>query len=362
MTVPPGATRIGTVGVVGAGTMGAGIAQVALEAGHRVRLFDVDPAARLRAVERVHQGLGRRAAKTGETDAWVVSNLARLETASSVEDAAVDAELVIEAAIEDLEAKRSIFETLATAAPGDAILATNTSALSVAAIAAASTCPERVLGLHFFNPAPVMRLVEVVSTPATDPAVVTNAIDLMTAWGKTAVHCSDSPGFIVNRVNRPFTIEALRILESGLADLDPIDEAMRAAGFPMGPFELMDLIGVDVNLAAARGVWAGLGHPTRLRPSPIQERLVAAGHLGRKSGQGFYRYDEAGRATGHGASLRSAARGGTPVDAEIISTRIRDAIDAEARLAVTEGVATAGDIALALRLGAGHPARTSPLR
>ena len=280
----------------------------------------------------------------------------------SLEAVAADAELVIEAVIEDLEVKRTIFAMLAAVAPAHAILATNTSALSVAAIAAATTCPERVLGLHFFNPAPVMRLVEVVSTPVTDPAVLAGAMDLMTAWGKTPVHCADSPGFIVNRVNRPFTIEALRILESGLADLDPIDEAMRGAGFPMGPFELMDLIGVDVNLAAARGVWAGLGHPARLRPSSIQERLVAAGHLGRKSGQGFYRYDETGRATGHGASLRSAARGGAPVDAEVISTRIRDAIDAEARLAVAEGVATAADIALALRLGAGHPARTSPLR
>ena len=340
--------------------MGAGIAQVAIEAGHRVRIYDAAPEALAGAFERIRDGLTRRATKAGHTAGWVEGSFSRLEFALSPEEAASGAELVIEAAIEDLAAKCDILLAMAAAAPSDAILATNTSALSVTAIAEATGSPDRVLGLHFFNPAPVMRLVEVVVTEMVDPAVVARAMDLMTFWGKTPVRCSDSPGFIVNRVNRPFTIEALRILESGLADLEPIDDAMRAAGFPMGPFELMDLIGIDVNLAAARGVWAGLGHPTRLRPSPIQERLVAAGQLGRKSGQGFYRYDEAGRATGHGASLRSAARGGTPVDAEIISTRIRDAIDAEARLAESEGVANADDIHLALRLGAGHPAWTAP--
>ena len=175
------------------------------------------------------------------------------------------------------------------------ILATNTSALSVAEIAEATARPDRVIGLHFFNPAPVMALVEVVAPPLADPAVVARAVAIMTAWGKTPVVCADRPGFIVNRVNRPFTIEALRILESGAASVTGIDEAMRDGGFPMGPFELMDLTGIDVTLAAATGIWEGLGRPDRLRPSPIQEALVEAGDLGRKTGRGFYRYADGQR-------------------------------------------------------------------
>lgn len=353
MTMP----AVRTVGIVGVGTMGAGIAQVALEAGHRVVLWDAEREAVDAATDRILAGLTRRATKAGHDAAWIADRLGELDSRPTLEAIAADADLVIEAAIEDLEAKCTIFRTLAATAAPNAILATNTSALSVAAIAAATAHADRVIGLHFFNPAPVMRLVEVVSTPTSDPAVIDRAVALMTAWGKTPVRCADSPGFIVNRVNRPFTIEALRMLESDVADLDPIDAAMRGAGFPMGPFELMDLIGVDVNLAAARGVWEGLGRPSRLRPSSIQERLVTAGHLGRKTGQGFYRYDRAGNATGHGASLRSAARAAASADAEVIVMRIRTAIDAEAALAVAEDVASADDIALALRLGAGNPPR-----
>lgn len=355
-------SAIRTVGIVGAGTMGSGIAQVALEAGHDVWLCDQDVEAIGPGFERITGGLRRRAATLEHPDAWVDGILERLQFALTTEEVVAGADLVIEAAVEDLLEKQLLFRAIAAAAPAGAILATNTSALSVAALAEATTCPDRVIGLHFFNPAPVMRLVEVVSTPGTDPMVADRAIALMTAWGKTPVRCLDSPGFIVNRVNRPFTIEALRILESGMADLDPIDSAMRDTGFPMGPFELMDLIGVDVNLAAARGVWAGLGHPARLRPSSIQERLVAAGHLGRKTGEGFYRYDESGRPTGHGGSLRAAVRAPMAPPPEVIATRIQAAIDTEAAFAIAEGIATPADIELALRLGAGHPARTSPLR
>jgi 3-hydroxybutyryl-CoA dehydrogenase len=347
------------VGIVGAGTMGAGIAQVALEAGHLVAIADQDPDALPAATARIRLGLTKRASKAGRTEAWVDGCLARLAPVSSLHEVAADADLVIEAAIEDLALKEAIFQTLAAASPGHAILATNTSALSVGAIAAATTCPERVVGLHFFNPAPVMQLVEVISTPATEPAVVATAMALMTAWGKTPVRCADSPGFIVNRVNRPFTIQALRMLDTGEAGVVEIDAALRDAGFPMGPFELMDLIGIDINLAAARGVWEGLGRPDRLRPSPTQESLVAAGRLGRKTGRGFYRYDEAGRTTG----TALLPTGATPIPIPLTSTeivaRIRDAIDSEARLTEAEGVATAGDIDLALRLGAGHPSRTS---
>jgi 3-hydroxybutyryl-CoA dehydrogenase len=350
------------VGIVGAGTMGAGIAQVALEAGHRVRITDLDDLVLTRALERVRDGLARRAAKAGESELWVASTHGRLERESSIEGVAAGSDLIIEAAIEDLAAKRSLFMAIAAAAPADAILATNTSALSVAAIAAATSCPERVIGLHFFNPAPVMRLVEVVAPAGADPAVVERAMAMMRAWGKVPVRCADSPGFIVNRVNRPFTIQALRLLEAGEADVPGIDAALRGAGFPMGPFELMDLIGLDVNLAAARGVWEGLGRPARLRPSPIQEDLVSAGHLGRKSGQGFYRYVDgriAEPAVSPGLPDPAAAdRSARPASA--IAARVIAAIDDEARRAEADGVATATDIRLALELGAGHPVRELP--
>ncbi len=345
-----------TVGVIGAGTMGAGIAQLALENGHEVVVHDVDEAAIERGRARVREGLVRRATRLDldddSTDEWVSGRLAALRDAHSLDAVGAEAEVVIEAALEDLELKRAIFRALGAAAAPDVILATNTSALSVAAIAEATIRRERVMGLHFFNPAPVIPLVEVVVAPATDPDLAERAFALMVAWGKTPVRCTDTPGFIVNRVNRPFTLEALRILETGAASIEEIDAAVRAGGFPMGPFELMDLVGIDVNLAAARAVWDRLGRPDRLRPSSIQADLVAEGRLGRKMGSGFYRYadDRRAEATSTGSSRASARLTG----AEILD-RILSAVDAEARSALDEGVATADDIDLALRAGARHP-------
>jgi 3-hydroxybutyryl-CoA dehydrogenase len=351
----PGGSGIRVVGVVGAGTMGAGIAQVALEAGHQVMLHDVDQAAVERGRARIHDGLGRRAARLdldGDSiEDWVSGRLANLRNARSLDAVGAEAEIVIEAALEDLELKRAIFRALDAAAADEVILATNTSALSVESIATAATRPERILGLHFFNPAPIMALVEVVGAPATDTAVAERAAALMVDWGKTPVRCADSPGFIVNRVNRPFTLEALRMLEAGVASVEAIDAAMRSADFPLGPFELIDLAGVDINLAASRGVWEGLGRPDRLRPSALLERLVADGRLGRKSSRGFYRYDGGVR----GAVEPQFADGATTLGALEIGSRILTAIEGEARLAAGEGVATELDIDLALRLGAGHP-------
>jgi 3-hydroxybutyryl-CoA dehydrogenase len=258
--------------------------------------------------------------------------------------------VIVEAALEDLELKRTIFRALDASASSDVLLATNTSALSVAAIAAATTRPERVIGLHFFNPAPVMPLVEVVTPAGAAREAVERGAALVESWGKTAVRCADMPGFIVNRVNRPFTLEALAMLEAGEASAVDIDEAIREAGFPMGPFELMDLVGIDVNLAAARGVWEGLGGPERLRPSPIQERLVDANRLGRKTGHGFYRY-EAGASPTIDPEFATGAR----PDPVAIADRIRLAVVNEAWRASGDGVAAAADIDLALRLGAGHP-------
>ncbi len=346
-----------TVGIIGAGVMGAGVAQVALEAGWDVVIHDVDAAATERARDRVRFGLGRRAAKLElddeSLDAWIDGRLSRLRIGALLDDVAVGVALVIEAALEDLDLKRSIFRALDAAAPPDVVLATNTSALSIGAIAEAVARPERVVGLHFFNPVPLMALVEVVPGGRTEPATADRAVAWMRAWGKTPVLCADRPGFIVNRVNRPFTIEALRMLEAGAAGIETIDAAMRAAGYPMGPFELMDLAGLDVNLAAAEGVWHGLGEPDHLRPSPIQSKLVADGHLGRKSGRGFYRYEDGQR--GSVAVEVGPAPGAATLDSNEIRDRIVAAILAEAQRAVDDGVASPEAIDLAMQLGAGHP-------
>jgi 3-hydroxybutyryl-CoA dehydrogenase len=351
----------GVAAVIGAGTMGAGIAQVALEADWHVRIFDPLPGAVERGRGRVLDGLRRRVRRHGlnghAATAWVEDRLGALTTMHALADLG-RADLVIEAAIEDLAAKEAIFTELDAVAEPGTILATNTSALSIGAIAdAAARHPERVLGLHFFNPAPVLLLVEVVAGSRTHPAVADRASEIVRGWGKTPVRSADAPGFIVNRVNRPFTIEALRMVEAGEARVGVIDAAIRADGFPMGPFELMDLVGIDVNLAAATAIWEGLGRPERLRPSPIQARLVAAGRLGRKSGIGFYRHDlehdpvpeplprDVVPATHEGRRLAPA---------EIVR-RIRSAVAAEAVLARDGGLASEDDIDTALWLGAAHP-------
>ena len=374
------------VGVVGAGTMGAGIAQVALEAGERVVMHDPDDEAVARAAVRIRDGLERRRRSvdrrpTDGPTSDVDEAMGRLGAAPDIDALAMASDVVIEAAPEDLSVKRAIFARLGTAAGPSTILATNTSALSVEAVAAAATRPGRVIGLHFFNPAPLMALVEVATTVMSDPAVVERAMRLMAAWGKTPVRTADSPGFIVNRVNRPFTLEALRMLELGLGSVEGIDAAVRAAGFPMGPFQLMDLVGIDVNLASARGIFETFHYEPRFRPSVIQERLVEAGRLGRKTGEGFYWYGEDGRSLGmagafvedSGVLQASAARArpllvdgepalgrpaagiATTVLGDPLVERIVLAVINEAYRAVGDGVATAPDVDLAMRLGASHP-------
>ena len=337
--------------------MGVGIAQVALEAGHEVVLYDVDEVALERGRDRLRDGLGRRAARleldADSLDEWVEGRIANLRSAVTLDAVGAVAEVVIEAALEDLDLKRTIFLALDRDLPAEALLATNTSALPIAEIASATNRPGRVLGLHFFNPAPLMALVEVVRGPQTDQATVDQAIDLMERWGKTPVVSADSPGFIVNRVNRPFTLEALAILEHGTATTAQIDVAMRDAGYPMGPFELMDLAGIDVNLAAARGIHDGFvarGDPLagRFEPSIRQERMVDSGRLGRKTGAGFYTYEDGVAVDADAAPLGAATR-------DRIVDRIELAIVNEAYRARDEGVADADAIDRALRLGAGHP-------
>jgi 3-hydroxybutyryl-CoA dehydrogenase len=337
--------------------MGSGIAQLALEAGHRVGLHDVDPVAVDGAITRIRSGLARRAARldldADAIDDWVDGRMEGLAPAAGFADLARASDLVVEAAAEDLAIKQGIFAALDRAAPPATIFATNTSALSVWAIGAATARPDRVAGIHFFNPAPVMRLVEVVGSRATDPFVVDRLIALMEAWGRTPVRVADAPGFIVNRVNRAFTLEPLAAYEAGEATVRDLDRAARAAGYPMGPFELMDLIGLDVNLAvttALHDAALAAGDPLadRFRPSALQARLVAAGQLGRKSGGGFHGSDPA---TGSREGLDGPP--GAAATATIDRTDL--AIIDEAYRVIGDGVATAGDVDLALRLGAGHP-------
>ena len=345
---------------MGAGTMGAGIAQVALEGGWRVALFDSQAGATDRARDRIRQGLVRRAQKAGETDpgAWADARLAGLAATADLRGAVAGAQLVIEAALEDLDLKRALFADLDDAAAPDTILATNTSALSVTEIAETVRRPERVVGLHFFNPAPVLPLVEVVAGRRTSAWAAERAAAIVEGWGKTPIRVTDSPGFIVNRVNRPFTLEPLRLLRSGAGTIETIDAALVEAGFPMGPFALMDLIGIDVNLATARGLFEAFGRPPRFRPSPIQEELVAAGRVGRKAGEGFYRYAE-GKATGPESRFAGVIRDGPAraalLEADAIAERVILAIVNEAYRALGDRVASEADIDRAMQLGANHP-------
>ena len=346
--------------VIGAGTMGAGIAQVALEGGWDVVIHDPVAGAADRARERIRQGLARRAEKAGDPAAAATAErrLSGLTTASTLEAAASDAHLVIEAALENLDLKRDLFGALDAAAPPETILATNTSALSVSTIADRVGRPDRVVGLHFFNPAPVLPLVEVVAGRRSAPWAVERAAAIVEGWGKTAIRVADSPGFIVNRVNRPFTLEPLRLLRAGSGSIESIDGALVGTGFPMGAFALMDLIGIDVNLAAARGLFEAFGRPPRFRPSPIQEELVAAGRLGRKSGEGFYRYVDgrsAGPAGRFAGEIRLGPSAPAPLDPGAITERVILAIVNEAYRALGDKVATEGDIDRAMRLGANHP-------
>ena len=283
------------VGVVGAGTMGAGIAEVAARAGHPVTLLDAVPGVAERAVGDVRDRLQRDVA-TGRLDADEAAGVGGLlRPASSVKELA-DSAVVVEAVVERLDVKRELFAELEDLLEPGALLATNTSSLSVTAVAAALRHPQRAVGLHFFNPAPRMRLVEVVRGDATTDSTADLACELARAWGKTPVVCTSTPGFIVNRVARPFYGEAQRLVEEGVADPATVDAVLReAGGFPMGPFELTDLVGQDVNLAVSRSVWEQTFADPRYAPTVYQQRLVDAGRLGRKSGRGVYRYDK-GRA------------------------------------------------------------------
>ena len=284
VALPPGAT----VAVIGAGAMGAGIAQIAAVYGHRVQLHDTRIGAGDAAKKSIAGTLGSLAAKGKLTQDDADAAVARIATVVTLPDACV-AQLVVEAIVEDLGAKRELFERLEHVVAPECILASNTSSFSITALASAMKHPGRVVGMHFFNPAPVMPLVEVVCGLATAPEVVETIEATAAAWGKSPVRATSTPGFIVNRCARPFYSEALRLLAERAADPPTIDAVMREAGaFRMGPFELMDLIGLDVNFAVTKSVWEAYFRDPRYAPSILQQERVSAGFLGRKSGRGFY--------------------------------------------------------------------------
>ncbi len=275
--------------VVGAGTMGSGIAQVAARAGYRTELFDVAAGAAQRAVARVGDSLARAVEKGRCTAEEREQALSRLAVAADLEGAAAQADLVIEAAPEDLQLKRDLFATISRAARAEAILATNTSSLPITAIAAAAKGPERVIGMHFFNPVPAMKLLELVQGERTHPMVVTVARAIGARLGKEVVVVRDAPGFATSRLGIALAMEAIRMVEEGVASAEEIDRAIELGyGHPMGPLRLTDQVGLDVRLAIAEHLTAELGE--RFRPPQLLRRMARAGKLGKKSGEGFYKY------------------------------------------------------------------------
>lgn len=279
-----------SIGVVGAGTMGAGIAEVAALAGFAVVLNDVSHDALESGARRIKQDLNRAVEKDRISAVQATEAFGRIT--HTVELSAFQrCDCVIEAAVEDMTVKKELFARLAGIVAPDAILASNTSSFSITALAAAARHPERVVGMHFFNPPQIMKLVEVVKGAHSADATVQRTVLLAQRLGKTPVVCKDTPGFIVNRVARPFYGEALRLLGEGIATVEDIDRIVKLeGGFKMGPFELMDLIGIDVNYAVTKSVYEQFFHEPRFRPHPIQRQMVEAGLLGRKTGRGFYTY------------------------------------------------------------------------
>ncbi|MBM3411833.1 MAG: 3-hydroxybutyryl-CoA dehydrogenase [Bacteroidetes bacterium] len=280
--------EIQTVGVCGAGTMGKGIALTMAGAGFSTLLFDLNPQALTQAQLEHEKELAKAVAKGKISEAEKAKTLALIRYTPELEECL--AELFIEAIVEKPAAKVALFNQLAELNHGDCIFASNTSSLSITELAKQVLHPERVIGLHFFNPATLMKLVEVVQTSFTKPEILDTAVTLINQIGKTAVVCADAPGFIVNRVARPYYIESLRIAENNAGGFEQIDRLLESAGFRMGPFRLMDLIGNDINYAVSCSVYEQLGKPERLEPSWIQQQLVQQGKWGKKSGEGYYTY------------------------------------------------------------------------
>ena len=352
---------VSRVGVVGAGTMGRGIAQLAALGGYETVLYDIAP----ELVEAGAEGLRGALDKGAERGRWSVDEAkdaaARVETATEL-GGLRECSLIIEAAPEKLGLKRQIFTSLAEAVGPEPVFASNTSSLRVTEIAAGVPQPERVVGMHFFNPPALMKLVEVVAAERSSEAALRATTEVAERMGRTPIRAKDSPGFVANRLARPFSLESLRMLGDGVADAATIDRVVRlGGGFRMGPFELLDLIGLDVNLEIARSFFRQGGEPERWRPSPIQEQLVAAGRFGRKSGQGYYEYGE-----GHerepdpefgidAPTLNPEQLAKIDPAAEEILARLFAQIANEAAFAREEEIASDADMETAMRLGFNWP-------
>ena len=339
-------TKDSIIGIIGSGAMGSGIAQVAATAGHKTIVYDTNAA----ALERARTNLAASLAKLVEKQKMTADKAASITQLISFTGAILDfkpCKLVIEAIVENIDVKQSVFKELESTVADTCVLASNTSSLSITSIASVCRIPERVLGIHFFNPATLMPLVEIIPGIATDMIIANHCQALINSFGKVTVMAKDTPGFIVNRVARPFYSEALRIYEEQIADMATIDWAMRElGGFRMGPFELMDLIGHDVNYVVTETVWKQFYYDPRFKPSLSQKRLLEANFLGKKSGRGFYDYRE-------GASLPSANKDeqlGKYILNRILCMLINEACDT-----CYLGIASAEDIDLAMTKGVNYP-------
>ncbi len=334
------------IGIIGSGAMGSGIAQVAATAGHSVIVVDNNQAALDKAAANLKSTLAKLVEKqkiSTEKAAGIVSSIRFVADKQTL----AACSLIIEAIVENPEVKKSVFRELETIASPSCVLATNTSSLSITSIASACKDPGRVLGIHFFNPAPLMPLVEIIPGIASKSEIVDACRDLINSWGKTTVIAKDTPGFIVNRVARPFYSEALRIYEEGIADMATIDWAMKEiGGFRMGPFELMDMIGHDVNYVVTETVWKELYFDPRFKPALSQKRLVEAGFLGKKSGRGFYDYSEGAQTPLPDTDKTKA----TKIFRRILVMLINEAADT-----CYLNIATRADIDLAMTKGVNYP-------
>lgn len=378
-----------TVGIIGAGTMGSGIAQTAAAAGWSVVLSDVNSDFAHKQVEKIKANLGKLVEKGKLSAAERDAAGGRLMVAGAPADFG-PADFLVEAVVEDLDVKCQALAPLLAAAKPGAIIASNTSSLSISKIGRGLGVARRTVGMHFFNPVPLMPLVEVIAGEESDPAAVQRTAEIARQWGKTVVHAKDTPGFIVNRVARGYYLESLRMLGEGVGGVDEIDRTLKSlGGFRMGPFELMDLIGIDVNYSVSRSVYEQMGNAARFQPHPIQARLVDMGRLGRKTKRGFYSYDvepplpaeivdrrsypfpqelheavrrvadaavNAAEALSGKVTANAAPRGvDGSVTQQYVLARVLVTIFNEAALAVDQGVATAADIDTAMKLGTNYP-------
>jgi 3-hydroxybutyryl-CoA dehydrogenase len=335
-----------TIGILGAGSMGSGIAQVAASVGHNVVICDNLTIALSKSGKNIQGTLKSLVDKGKMTDSSAYEMFSRIKFSDHMSDFK-DCSMVIEAIVEDIEPKQIAFKSMEAIVSENTILASNTSSLSISAMGAQLKHPQRIIGVHFFNPAPLMRLVEIIPGLQTEPAVLERARKLIDGWGKTTVIAKDTPGFIVNRVARPYYGEALRILDEGIADEATIDWAMRdLSGFRMGPFELMDFIGNDINYAVTEVVFTNFFYDPRYRPSMTQKRLVDANYLGRKTGRGFYDYR-------NGAAMPEPVRDealGREIALRIIVMLINEAAEA-----LYLRISTRDDIELAMTNGVNYP-------